>query len=34
MENSTENMHNDIRILKVKRGEGWGQIFKLEVFEC
>ena len=23
-----ENMHNDVRVLRVKRGEGWGQIFK------
>ena len=29
-----ENMHNDVRVLRVKRGEGWGQIFKLEIFEC
>ena len=29
-----ENMHNDVRILRVKRGEGWGQIFKPEIFEC
>ena len=27
-------MHNDVRVLRVKRGEGWGQIFKLEIFEC
>ena len=29
-----ENMHNDVRVLRVKRGEGWGQIFKPEIFEC
>ena len=29
-----ENMHNDVRVFRVKRGEGWGQIFKLEIFEC
>ena len=34
MENSMENMHNDVRVLRVKTGEGWGQIFKPEIFEC
>ena len=29
-----ENMHNDVRMLRGERGEGWGQIFKPEIFEC
>ena len=29
-----ENMHNDVRVLRVNRSEGWWKIFKPEIFEC